>query len=251
MPSESVLFYPRKVKHPLRVLFFCLVAALAACSSVPADDTDPLEPANRKVHGFNKGLDAHVIGPVADIAGDDDGEPNGALIILANVGDNLSLPGKMLNHSLQGRPDKVAHNGARFAINSTLGVAGIMDPAGQEFELYEEDTDFGETLHVWGVGEGPYLELPVLGPSTTRHAAGRVVDWAIDPMGRVLNQDQAKAARLIRLASKAGDRARFGDTVDSVLHESADSYTQARLLYLQHRRYELGQEAEEIDPYAE
>ena len=132
-----------------------------------------------------------------------------------------------------------------------LQLGGLLDPAGQEFALPDVDTDFGETLHVWGVPEGAYLELPVLGPSTERDFAGRIVDWAIDPLGSWLNEDQRHGVTAIKVLSKAGDRAALGDTVDSVLHESADSYAQLRLIWLQNRRYELGQEADEIDPYAE
>ena len=132
-----------------------------------------------------------------------------------------------------------------------MGLGGVLDPAGADFALPEIDTDFGETLHVWGVPEGAYLELPVLGPSTERDLAGMIVNTLIDPVDNWLNRDQRTAKLAARVASKAGDRAQFGSTVDSVLHESADSYAQTRLLYLQHRRFELKQEQDAIDPYAE
>ena len=99
---------------------------------------------------------------------------------------------------------------------------------------------------------GAYLELPLLGPSTERDLAGKIVDFAlIDPLDNVLTDDQKLAGTAARVVSKAGERAQFGSTVDSVLHESADSYAQTRLLYTQHRRYELKQEEDAIDPYAE
>jgi phospholipid-binding lipoprotein MlaA len=115
-------------------------------------------------------------------------------------------------------------------------------------------TDFGETLHVWGVGEGYYLELPLLGPSTARDALGEVVDSVINPIGVLLPKPERYVGTLAKVASKIGDRARYSETVDSVLYDSADGYAQARLLYLQNRRYELGQTAGEDDfedPYAE
>ncbi len=80
---------------------------------------------------------------------------------------------------------------------------------------------------------------------------GRVVDLVIDPMRGWLNRDQYLIGMGARVASKAGERGRFGDSVDSILHESADSYAQTRLIWLQHRRHELGEEGEHIDPYAE
>lgn len=230
-------------------LFAVLIAA--ACAGGGGEGVnDPYEPANRRVHAFNKAVDQNVVRPLTAPfrGGDSEGGP-GVTAVLSNVGGNLSLPGKVVNGLLQGRPDHAARNAGRFVVNTTLGLGGLHDPAGQEFGLHEVDTDFGETLHVWGVAEGPYMELPLIGPSTARDAFGRVVDWMMDPMDQVLNDDQALGARVIRLGSKAGERARFGDTVDSILHQSADSYAQTRLLYLQHRRYELGQEAEVIDPY--
>ncbi|MDO5642897.1 MAG: VacJ family lipoprotein [Paracoccus sp. (in: a-proteobacteria)] len=235
---------------PLSLLIFLAAVALGGCAGGPEGGIhDPHEGANRRVHAFNKGLDSHVIRPLTKpLRGDDDGE-DGAMSLLANVGRNLSLPGKAVNGLLQGRPARAGQNLGRFFINSTLGLGGIHDIAGREFGLTEQDTDFGETLHVWGMPEGAYLELPLIGPSTERDALGRVVDFVIDPLDHVLGRREAMAATAIRMGSKAGDRARFGATVDSVLHESADSYAQARLLYLQHRRYELGMEGEAYDPY--
>lgn len=230
-----------------------MISTLAACGAQGDPEGDPFEGTNRRIHAFNTGLDANVVRPLTSPlkGGDDSGGPNGALVVLGNVGDNLSLPGKVVNGLLQGRPGNAAQNGGRFVVNTLLGLGGIMDPAGPEFGLTEIDTDFGETLHVWGVGPGAYVELPVLGPSTARDAFGRVVDWGMDPLRLALPPDGAAAAGAVRILSKAGDRARFGDTVDSVLHESADSYAQARLLYRQHRAFELGEEGDVIDPYEE
>ena len=224
---------------------------LAACSSAgDGEVNDPYEGANRRVHAFNKGLDSNVVKPLtAPLRSGEEDTSEGPMTVVSNVGSNLSLPGKVVNGLLQGRPQRAAQNAGRFIVNSTLGMGGIHDPAGNEFGLTEVDTDFGETLHVWGIPEGAYLELPLIGPSTERDAVGRVVDFVIDPLDHMIGEREAKAATVLRLGSKAGDRARFGDTIDSILHESADSYAQTRLLYLQHRRYELGMEGEAYDPY--
>ncbi|MDQ1900800.1 VacJ family lipoprotein [Paracoccus sp. WLY502] len=214
---------------------------------------DPFEQQNRRVHAFNKAFDQRVIAPVARLASSDDGAQGKGRVmdLVINAGSNLSLPGKVVNSVLQGRPEPAIKNFFRFAVNTTIGIGGLLDPAGQDFGLPEQDTDFGETLAVWGVPEGAYLELPILGPSTQRDAVGKVVDLVIDPVYHLLNSDGAWAAFGLRTASKAGDRARFGDTVDSVLQDSADSYAQLRLIYLMHRRHELNEEGTEIDPYAE
>ncbi len=239
-----------------------LLVTLSACSSpgVMQDGirvNDPYERQNRRVHAFNKALDARLIGPVSDLGGTDDDNPPSSdggikpLDLVINVGSNLSLPGKVVNGLLQGRPMPAARNLSRFAINSTIGIAGLFDPAGQEFGLTETDTDFGETLAVWGVGEGAYLELPVLGPSTQRDAFGRIVDLVIDPLRLALDTPEWLVTVGLRAASKAGDRARFGDSIDGILQQSADSYAQTRLIYLMHRRHDVGEESAEIDPYAE
>lgn len=232
---------------------------LSACASAPPGEiADPYEPMNRQVHAFNKGLDARVVRPISRTAGKGgDTAPAadkgaGPVELVGNFGSNLALPGKVVNHLLQGRPEPAVRNTFRFLVNSTLGFAGFLDPATTDFALPEIDTDFGETLHVWGVPSGAYLELPLLGPSTERDLAGKIVDLVlINPLDGVVSDDVRLAGFGARVVSKAGDRARFGSTVDSVLHDSADSYAQTRLLYTQHRRYELKEEGDVIDPYAD
>jgi len=231
-------------------------AGLAACSAPTGPDgiNDPYEPMNRKVHEFNRGLDSNVVKPLSSGLSSDDktrGAGSYAVEAVGNFGSNLAEPGKALNHLLQGKPEPAVKTTFRFLVNSTLGFAGFLDPATADFALPEQDTDFGATLAAWGVPEGAYLELPLVGPSTERDATGRVVDLVIDPMHLVLNLDEWLIGLGARVVSKAGERARFGDSVDSILHESADSYAQTRLIWLQHRRHELGEEGEEIDPYAE
>ena len=112
---------------------------------------------------------------------------------------------------------------------------------------------FGGTLAAWGAPEGAYLELPLLGPSTQRDAAGKVVDLFTNPLSYVLVAPERHAGTVARVFDRVGTRDRFGDTIDSVLYESADSYAQTRLIYLQSRRFELGDAASGAyaDPYAE
>ncbi|MBM3604783.1 MAG: VacJ family lipoprotein [Alphaproteobacteria bacterium] len=238
---------------------------LAGCASHPVRQdgitiNDPYESHNRSVHAFNKSLDKRVIAPVANRlrgSGDEQaasapvqpGQPIGPMQMVINAGRNLSLPVKVVNGLLQGKPNDAGTNLARFAVNTTVGLGGLFDPAADSFGVTERDTDFGQTLAVWGVPEGAYLELPVLGPSTQRDAVGRVVDLLIDPLYHLLDGPEAGAVFALRVASKAGDRARFGDTVDGVLQGSADSYAQMRLIWLMNRRHELGEERADYDPY--
>lgn len=228
-----------------------LAAALAGCAAPPppAEPYDPDEASNRAVHEFNKALDRALVDPAATGYGQVVPEP--VRIGISNFASNLELPGEVLNSLLQGRIGPAAENTLRFAVNSTVGLGGLLDPS-RRLGLEGRRTDFGETLHVWGAEEGAYMELPFLGPSTTRDTVGRIVDVALDPLRLVLPTAEGNAVTVIGGFSSLGDRYRFGNTVDSVLYDSADSYAQTRLLYLQNRRYELGQTAPEdefLDPY--
>ncbi len=230
----------------------CIVATLTACAAPPppAGISDPNEAANRGIHAFNVGLDTAVARPLGKVY--DTVLPKPVKLGVSNFSGNMDLPGDILNNILQGRDENAVHNFFRFAINSTLGVGGLFDPA-NSFGLTHRKTDFGETLHVWGAPEGNYVELPVLGPSTERDTVGTVVDKFINPVSILVDGTAATTITGAKVASKIGDRGRYSETVDSVLYDSADGYAQARLLYLQNRRYELGQSATTednfLDPY--
>ncbi len=230
-----------------------LSATLAACSPAPAVTriNDPFETRNRVVHEANKSLDRAILSPAADVY--DHAVPDFAIQGIDNFANNLALPGMVVNNMLQlNLPDAFA-NSFRFLMNSTIGIAGLFDPANAN-ALYQRDTDFGETLHVWGVPEGAYLELPVLGPSTERDAFGTVVDYFLDPVGVIIPAPEKYAVTGAKVLETIGDRGQYRGLVDSVLYESADSYTQSRLLYLQTRRRDLTGSLSEDDledPYAE
>lgn len=219
----------------------CAVAFCAGCSVAPPGTQvhDPYEARNRAIHEFNKDVDRALVRPVAQVAG---AAPVELTTPVINFSDNVALPGMVLNGLLQGDVDGAATNAFRFALNTTIGILGLADPAAV-LGLEEVETDFGETLAVWGVPEGAYLELPLVGPSTERDAFGRLVDAVIDPLERFGRPEQVAYGRAAWVAEQVIERGRFGDTVDSVLYESADSYVQSRLLYLQNRRFELGDTA--------
>lgn len=222
--------------------------ATADIASRDAGFNDPFEPRNRNVHAFNKGVDRVVLRPTSQVYGTVvPGPVRGGI---SNFADNLGLPAAVLNNLLQGRIEPAGKNGFRFLVNSTFGLGGFLDPA-TDMGLTEESTDFGETLHVWGAGEGVYLEMPLRGPSTLRDSVGAVVDIFIDPVGAAIDSPESDYVLGAKALSLVGDRYRYSDTVDSLLYESADSYAQTRLLYLQNRRFELGTEAESNsdDPY--
>lgn len=226
--------------------------ALSACTApVPSGVNDPYEGVNRQVHAFNTVVDKNVIRPLA--TGTSKIVPEPVSRGVTHFADNLSLPGVVVNDLLQANIGDAAHNTLRFIVNTTIGVGGLFDPASAA-GAPERSTDFGETLHVWGVGEGPYTELPLLGPSTVRDSVGTAVDYLLDPLQVLIPKDKRWIGSVAKGYAKLDKRGRYSETVDSILYDSADSYAQARLLYLQNRRYELGQTTTETDfedPYAQ
>lgn len=229
---------------------------VAGCAGSPGVDgiNDPYEATNRRVHEFNRGLDRALVGPASKGYGSVVPEP--AQRVIGNVVDTLDLPGDIANNILQLKILDAAQNTLRLGVNLTMGVAGLFD-ASTAIGLPGKPTDFGETLTVWGVGEGVYVEVPFVGPSTARDLTGTVVDVVLNPVRLALADDEAMAATVLKIFSHFGDRDQFSQTVESILYDSADSYAQARLLYLQNRRFQLGQtgvgsaadDDDFIDPY--
>ncbi|MFK7880995.1 VacJ family lipoprotein [Roseobacter sp.] len=245
----------KKPTAPWRALILVsVVLSLGACATSQDVATrsdginDPYEKQNRRVHDFNKGFDTNIFRPVSQGYGVVPVEMRNTV---NNFSENLGMPGVAINSLLQGDLRGTGLATVRFLMNTTIGLGGFFDAA-DEFNIPAHTTDFGETLAVWGVGEGAYIELPFLGPSTQRATAGLVVDFFTNPLTyNTIDGD----ARIIPPASKGvaalNDRERFSDSFDSVLYDSADSYAQSRLIYLQNRRFELGLDAaDDIDPFA-
>ena len=132
----------------------------------------------------------------------------------------------------------------RFTVNTTVGIGGLFDPA-SAMGIEGQSTDFGETLYIWGIEEGPYMELPLVGPSTARHTTGRIADLFMNPLTYVLPTPEAYYGTASSLAWALDTRDDFSNTVDDLFDNSEDSYAQARILYLQNRRFKLGDTQEE------
>jgi phospholipid-binding lipoprotein MlaA len=228
-----------------------MAGLLAGCgpAPIPQGIDDPGEAQNRAVHEINKDVDRTVLRPVSQAYGAV--VPGPGQILIANVGGNVGLPSAIANGLLQADVGGAAQNTMRFLINTTVGIGGIFDPA-TAMGVPEVPTDFGETLHRWGVPEGHYVELPLLGPTTDRDMLGMAVDVFLNPLRFVLPTVEANWATGFQIAAGIGARSRYSDTIESVLYESADSYAQTRLLYLQNRRFELGGNSLDedfVDPY--
>ncbi len=241
-------------KEIIRIGAFSAMIAglLSGCAAQqPAQGiNDPNEPFNRKVHSFNVGLDRNLVRPVSK--GYAAVLPGPVRQGVSNFADNLEVPTTIVNNVLQGRIGRASENTLRFAVNTVFGLAGFVDIA-SVLTIPDRKSGFGETLAVWGVGEGAYVERPILGPSTTRDAVGGIVDIFTDPLSTVVKAPDSYYGTGAKVGSKLNDRARFSDTIDGILYDSADGYAQARLLYLQKRRFDLGQTNDTdtpfLDPY--
>jgi len=215
------------------------LAVMVSCTAPQATGiTDPNEAQNRATHENNRKLDRAIIKPASGAYGN--GLPKPVRQGIGNFASNLGLPSMVVNNILQLRIGDALKNTTRFVFNTTIGLGGVLDPS-SAMGLHEESTDFGETLHVWGVGEGNYVELPLIGPSTERDMVGIVVDMFTNPLSFGASSPGKYMGPVVKGFSKLGDRYNHADTIDTILYNSADSYAQARLIYLQHRRFKLGQ----------
>lgn len=219
------------------------LSLLAGCASPPpADDkeavaewqqiNDPGEPTNRNIFAFNQGVDDYALRPMAE--GYRNYVPGNFRTNIRNMLTNLSEPGVAANDLLQGEFLRAAAALGRFSINSTFGFLGMGDVAGGG-GLEHHDEDFGQTLAVWGVSEGPYVVLPILGPSNPRDAVGVAVDFVMDPMnwvmpGTPLVADVAKGA--VQATDK---REEYLDQLNEIQRTSLDYYASLRSLYRQKR----------------
>ncbi|MEM9196717.1 MAG: VacJ family lipoprotein [Pseudomonadota bacterium] len=222
------------------------VVMLAACTPPPTDGAliaDPYETTNRRIHELNKGVDAGILRPGARVY--EAVTPTLVTFLVRNGLSNLELPVYAANQLLQGRPIDALSTAGRFGLNTVFGAAGLLDPA-TEFGLPMQRTDFGETLFVWGVREGAYIELPFLGPSTERDTAGLLVDFLMNPTtyftGFVIESPATEVLLGLRGSDLLAFRAENAELLEQLFYESTDSYTEVKNAFVQVRRRELGVE---------
>lgn len=200
---------------------------------------DPFEGANRVFFEVNDVLDTILLRPVSAMY--KTVTPGFAQRGVHNFLTNLDAPVTFANDVLQGEADRAGATMTRFVINSTVGVGGLIDVA-NELGVPGHSEDFGQTLAVWGVGEGAYLYTPLLGPSTSRDLAGQVVDMAFNPLTYLALNDNNSAEWVpyARLAADAVDlRSRNLETLDNLKRTSVDYYSAIRSAYRQNRAFEI------------
>ena len=240
-----------------RSLTSSLLAAtmLGACATTPAASTgdvyDPLEPMNRQVFAFNEAADKAVIGPVASAY--ETVTPKFARTGISNFLSNLRSPVVFVNDVLQGEGERATQTAFRFAINTTFGIGGFLDPAEHELGVPGHREDFGQTLGVWGVSEGPYLVLPLLGPTNLRDTIGRGADVAFDPLTWTEFDDRDLDNEITTTRSVLGalqGRVAVDEQLET-LREQPEPYVALRRAYSSQRQAEIRNGREEEDPYTD
>ncbi|MEQ9226696.1 MAG: VacJ family lipoprotein [Parvibaculum sp.] len=245
----------------IRMTGLCMVLAVAlgavmphrAAAQEPAadpqaengvDENDPLEPMNRYFFELNKFFDTILLKPVATWY--DGVVPQPGRDGVRNFLDNLRSPVILANDMLQGEWDRAGTTASRFGINTTVGVLGLFDPA-SGWGMPQHGEDFGQTLAVYGSGEGPYLYLPVLGPAPPRDLTGFVVDQFFDPLTYIY-WDKSSTVPTIRFVVNGIDqRARSLKTLDQIERTSVDHYATIRNLYRQIRNNEISNGERDFD----
>lgn len=207
--------------------FFCSFSVAAD----QASDADPYQNINQKIFSFNKSLDDYIARPLAKfyVAVTPDFVERG----ISNVFGNLKEVTNVFNDVLQGKFSQALNDAGRFGVNSTLGVAGLFDVASLLSLKKSEGEDFGQTLGYWGVPEGPYLMLPLIGPSTLRGAPSKVVDRITDPLDYLSHNTDRIIVRGTKLVSMRASLLEYDNLI------SGDSYTLVRDVYLQRRAYQV------------
>jgi phospholipid-binding lipoprotein MlaA len=228
--------------YRVRILFVALAGLWLAGCSTPTPQmlaaNDPWEPMNRDTLKLNGKIDHYFVIPTVGIyftlVGD------GGRRAVHNFLQNVSLPTVFVNDLLQGETRRATQTFGRFMINSTLGLAGFLDPAAKKFHIPAHGEDFGQTLAVWGVGEGPYLVAPFFGPQPPRDGVGLVVDAAIiDPWNYVPIKQHIWWDAGRYYFTLLDLRGQTYETVQGVQRGSVDYYASLRSLYRQLRNNEI------------
>lgn len=232
---------------PLRTALVAgLVLLCPGCATPPTDPdalaayneaNDPIEPMNREIFSFNEGADKYVIKPLAQ--GYVYIVPAGGRRSVRSFLNNLRSPVILANDILQGEVQRAGTTLGRAVFNTTVGIGGLFDVA-SGMGLPFHDEDFGQTLAVWGVGEGPYLVIPILGPSNPRDVVGLVADGFMDPLNWYVNNIHLGYLSYVRAAIDGIDkRASVLDALDEIKRTSLDFYATIRSLYRQRRIDEI------------
>lgn len=238
-------------RHSLIALLFVAVLGLSACSSMPKTQAeraeynatnDPIEPVNRAIFDVNDFLDRLLIRPLAELYRAMVPPPLRERV--SSILSNMEEPVILANNLLQGKTSKAGTTFARFALNTTAGIGGMFEVA-NGYGFQRQTGDFGQTLHTWGAGEGPYIVLPLFGPSNARDTVGLIADSVMSPWkyvvaayGDTTIEDTFTISEMT--ASALTKREQNIEGYDALREGSLDFYAQMRSVYRQYRAKQLG-----------
>lgn len=237
-------------RHSFLALTFVALLGLSACSSLPQSSAeraeakalnDPLGPMNRAIFDVNDFLDRLLIRPIAELYRVTVPPPLRDRV--ASILKNMGEPVIMANNLMQGELSRAGTSLTRFFINTTLGGAGMFEVA-SGYGYQRQSGDFGQTLHAWGLGEGPYLVLPLFGPSNIRDAIGLGVDTLMSPWKYAVSFGDTEIEDTFAIVDTAASgitrREANIEGYDALREGSLDFYAQMRSVYRQYRAKQLG-----------
>lgn len=221
-----------------------LVCGVSGCATTGGNPQDPLESINRATFRFNETADRYVVRPTAQVY--DTVMPLPVKVWVGNFFSNVGDIWIGVNNLLQGKVAEGLSDGGRVLINSTVGILGLFDVA-SELGLEKHDEDLGQTLARWGVGDGPYVVLPIFGPSNVRDTFGLVGDWSVDPVTNIDSVSDRYTAVGLRFVNR---RAQLLGADTAAEEAALDKYSYMRSFYMQYRRNQIydGRPPREKDP---
>jgi len=229
------------MKYFYKYISFLFLVLFIGNSLVIAEINHDYEKTNRTIHNFNDTIDQNLLKPTSKVYGV---LPNFVETGISNTISNINEPSNILNYLSQGNINSGAYSLSRFLVNSTIGLAGLFDVA-SNIGLEKNDTDFGKTLEVWGIEEGQFLVVPFLGPRTSRHLFGTIVDITLNPVRYALKDEDTIVSFSPSIIYTLSERSRNGDTIDNLRETSIDYYSTLRSIYLQSREINIVDNFEE------
>jgi len=222
------------------LMAIALSATLATAAMAKEEHpADPWEGFNRTMFSFNEGLDRAIIKPVTQ--GYRYVMPDFAEKGVHNFFENIGDVKTFFNNVLQGKPKEASEDLGRVLVNTTIGIGGLFDVA-SALGIPKHDEDFGQTLGAWGVDSGPYLVLPLFGPSSVRDGIGRIPDAMVDPLQEIGDEDTQLGLQVLRVIDTRAEILKAEGVI------SGDRYTFIRDAYLQRREFEVNDGQVEFNP---
>jgi phospholipid-binding lipoprotein MlaA len=229
------------MKYFYKNISFLFLVLFMNNSLVIAEINHDYEKTNRTIHNFNDAIDQNFLKPTSKVYGV---LPDFVEIGISNAISNINEPSNIFNYLSQGNIPSGVYSLSRFLVNSTIGLVGFFDVAGN-IGLEKNATDFGKTLEKWGVEEGQFLVVPFLGPRTSRHLFGTIVDIGLNPIRYALKDEDTIVSFSPSIVYALSERSRNGDTIDNLRETSIDYYSTLRSIYLQSREINIVNNFEE------